>query len=797
MRLEDRDKDHWRALRAVLPSAAAVVGVALSLWLWDSMQRQDLAADIRLASARGQSLARIVDGELQARRQTLERMAARWKDRGGTPRQEWVSDAQRYVDDHASSGFQLLTWLDEQGQALWVAPESARGASDLARALERVEPAMLAAIRGRDGARYARLMRVDDGDSLLPLLVALTAEGAPDGYLMAVFSMKGLLGNLLPEDLIGEFALVVSADGEPVFSFQRAAASDGALWQRYRVDLADDRHWLLEIAPAANGLGAWRTAHIILAAGLLLSLLMGTTIHFALRARGREVDAGRLVRLRTAELEAAERRYRDVVDASPSAMVMVGPDGRIALVNRALERLFGYSRDELLGEPVEVLMPDAMKGAHESYRQAYFNSPRPRMMGQGRDLYGRSKSGEEIPIEVGLTPIQMPDGVYVLSAVIDLTNRKRAERELAKKAAEVEATERRYRAVVDAAPSPLIMVDGTGAIKLINRAAETLFGYEQDELLGQPVELLTPAGTAKHHVNYREDYFAHPEPRAMGQGRDLYGRRKDGREIPIEVGLTPIDMPDGLHALSAVVDLTHRKQAERVLAEQAEELSRSNAELEQFAYVASHDLQEPLRMVRSYTELMEHRLGGDLEEKTRKFMAYVVEGAERMQLLINDLLLFSRVGRRELEMTDLDANRLVSHVVNLLSAALTDQPGAKVTWDELPTIRAAESMLVQLLQNLIGNGLKFHGDEPAHVHVSCAEREGQWCFAVQDNGIGIDPKYAERIFLVFQRLHERHRYPGTGIGLAVAKRIVERHGGKLWFESTPGEGATFFFTLPK
>ncbi|WP_179105577.1 sensor histidine kinase [Vreelandella utahensis] len=362
---------------------------------------------------------------------------------------------------------------------------------------------------------------------------------------------------------------------------------------------------------------------------------------------------------------------------------------------------------------------------------------------------------------------------------------------------ELEAEIQRYRDIIDASPSALVLVNPTGEIVLVNRATERLFGYAREELLGNSVEMLVPASVRGSHHKYRESYLATPEPRMMGQGRDLYGMGRDGEEIPIEVGLTPIHMPDGTHVLSAIIDLTYRKQAEEALARQADELARSNAELEQFAYVASHDLQEPLRMVRSYTELMERHLGQDLDEKSAKAMKYVVEGAERMQLLIDDLLLYSRVGRGELDIARVDVNAVVNHVVNLLSVTLTEQPGASITWDELPTVRASESMLVQLFQNLIFNGLKFHGEEPARVHVSCEEKPAEWLFHVQDNGIGIDPQYAERVFQVFQRLHERDRYPGTGIGLAVAKRIVERHGGRIGFESQPGAGTRFHVTLPR
>lgn len=364
--------------------------------------------------------------------------------------------------------------------------------------------------------------------------------------------------------------------------------------------------------------------------------------------------------------------------------------------------------------------------------------------------------------------------------------------------AELEAERRRYRDIIEASPSALILVGPDGGIVLVNRATERLFGYSREELLGNPVEILIPTSVRAGHKKYRKSYFAEPQPRIMGQGRDLYGLSKSGEEIPIEVGLTPIRMPDGIYALSAIIDLTRRKQAEDALARQADELARSNAELEQFAYVASHDLQEPLRMVRSYTELMQKRLPDDLDASTRKAMKYVVEGAERMQLLIDDLLLYSRVGRADLAIDRVDVNTVVDHVINLVSVSLAEQPGACITRDELPTIRASESMLVQLFQNLISNGLKFHGEEPARVHVSFRELKDRWVFSVQDNGIGIDAKYAERVFQVFQRLHERERYPGTGIGLAIAKRIVERHGGEIGFKSKVGKkGTRFYFKLPK
>jgi light-regulated signal transduction histidine kinase (bacteriophytochrome) len=248
--------------------------------------------------------------------------------------------------------------------------------------------------------------------------------------------------------------------------------------------------------------------------------------------------------------------------------------------------------------------------------------------------------------------------------------------------------------------------------------------------------------------------------------------------------------------VTAVVrDITERKQAQRQLQQHAAELERSNAELEQFAYVASHDLQEPLRIVASYSQLLARRYQDKLDSDANEFIDFIVDGASRMQILINDLLSYSRVGTRGQGFEPTDFNKVIESALQNLELSLEDK-AATVTYDNMPTLMADRVQVMQLFQNLISNAIKFHGDAPPQIHLGVEKQADEFVFQVRDNGIGIDPQYAERIFLVFQRLHGKREYPGTGIGLAICKKIVERHGGRIWVESAPGEGSTFFFTIP-
>ena len=483
-----------------------------------------------------------------------------------------------------------------------------------------------------------------------------------------------------------------------------------------------------------------------------------------------------------------EGRYRGLLEAAPDAMVVVNQAGEIVLLNVQAEKQFGYPRDELLGQVVTNIIPegfaerliaDDLRSAEDALAQ---------QIGTGIELTARRKDGTDFPIELMLSPLDSPEGILVTAAIRDISVRNAADLDLAQ-------AEGRYRGLLEAAPDAMVVVNQAGEIVLLNVQAEKQFGYPRDELLGQVVTNIIPEGFAERLIaddlRSAEDALA----QQIGTGIELSGRRKDGSAFPIELMLSPLESPEGILVTAAIRDISVRKAAEADLEQKVDHLNRSNEELGQFAYIASHDLQEPLRMVASYTQLLSRRYKGQLDADADEFIAFAVDGATRMQQLIQDLLTYSRVGSRGEELLATSSENALGHALTNLRGAIEDS-GALVTHDPLPTVMADEMQLTQLFQNLVGNAIKYQNPGTPEVHVTADRNSGRkWAFSVSDNGMGIESEYFDRIFGMFQRLHGREDFAGTGIGLAVCKKIVERHGGTISVESEPGQGSTFRFAL--
>ena len=484
-----------------------------------------------------------------------------------------------------------------------------------------------------------------------------------------------------------------------------------------------------------------------------------------------------------------EGRYRGLLEAAPDAMVVVNQGGEIVLLNVQAEKQFGYRRDELVGQKVKNIIPegfaerliaDGTRTAAEALAQ---------QIGTGIELTGRRKDGSEFPIEIMLSPLESAEGILVTAAIRDISVRKDAEKHLAQ-------MEGRYRGLLEAAPDAMVVVNQGGEIVLLNVQAEKQFGYRRDELVGQKVKNIIPEGFAERLI--ADGLRSAPKTRWRSRsvrGLSSHGRRKDGSEFPIEIMLSPLESAEGILVTAAIRDISARKKAEAHLLQKVEELNRSNEELGQFAYIASHDLQEPLRMVASYTQLLSRRYKGKLDADADEFIAFAVDGASRMQRLIQDLLAYSRVGTKGKDLLDTSSEEALQQALVNLRGAI-EESGALVTHDPLPTVLADEMQLTQLFQNLVGNAIKYQNPGIPRIHISAARNGGKkWIFSVKDNGLGIDPQYFERIFGMFQRLHKREEFAGTGIGLAICKKIVERHGGSISVESQPGQGSTFSFAL--
>ncbi len=488
-----------------------------------------------------------------------------------------------------------------------------------------------------------------------------------------------------------------------------------------------------------------------------------------------------------AGLREREERYRRLFNTSPDALFLIGADGRFEDANQVALDRYGYSLDDLrMMTPADLAATPELQGRADNRVKTALHKP------SRFEWRHRRRDGYDFPVEISTQPFTLDGQPYTFAQVHDITERKQAEdalREAKKFAEDLIAT----------------MQDGCSVLDLhgvhidVNPAFCGMTGFTREELIGAgpPHPYWPPECLAEITQAFRRTLCDETH------NFELTFMRKNGERFPILVSSACIRDAQGqiVNYFATIKDITERKRAEEILVQSARELTRSNAELEGFAYAASHDLQEPLRMVASFVGLLKERYQGQLDADADEFIAFAVDGAKRMQRLIDDLLEYSRVATRGQPPAPTDAAAALDEALWNLGLAI-EEAGATVTHDPLPTVRADPTQLMQLLQNLIGNALKFGSSEPPRVHVSAretfevSETSKVWEFSVRDNGIGIDPQYHDRIFGVFQRLHTRTEYPGTGIGLAICKKIVERHGGRMWVASQEGQGSTFYFTLP-
>ena len=483
-----------------------------------------------------------------------------------------------------------------------------------------------------------------------------------------------------------------------------------------------------------------------------------------------------------------QQPFRDLLESAPDAMVIVNESGEIVLVNSQTEKLFGYNRQQLLGGPIERLIPSRFRAQHLVHRQDYCADPDVRPMGAGLELYAMRSDGREFPVEISLSPLRTDDGLLFTAAVRDITDRRKAER--------------KFHGLLESAPDAMVIVDQKGEILLVNSQTEALFGFPRKELLGKKVETLIPPRYHARHGGHREGFFLDPRIRPMGLNLDLFALRKDGTEFPVEISLSPLETEEGKYVTAAIRDISERKRFEQELREKNVELENASRAKDRFLASMSHELRTPLNAIIGFTGTLLMKLAGPLSQEQERQLKTIQGSSRHLLSLINDLLDLAKIesGKVEISLESVSVQKLVEEVATTLGP-LAEQKRLKfevqVPLKEI-VLRSDWRALQQILLNLTNNAIKF--TEKGSVRLELHQREingaTQTEFVVTDTGIGIRPEDKDRLFQAFSQVGSTgSRREGTGLGLHVSQKLAELLGGTITFESEYGKGTRFQLSL--
>lgn len=764
-----------------LPPAAAALGVAASLLAWDALVDGERAAARRAAVAELSTVSTVAREALAERLEGLRRTALRWERQGGRTRAEFELEAEVLRESYPS--FRAVGWVGPDLTVRWVHPA---GDNERALGLDVNREPRRAAAYARAAAGQVALtppVPLVQGGVGIVAIAPVQAGRGDLGFTYAAIDPAVLLARDLAEVAAGQ-AVTVAGDGMPAVSVGMPTGA-AALYSAF--DLGGVR-WEVSLEPAPPALAL---PHLVLALGLALSAMLGLAL--AGQARAAAAAGG---------LRASEARHRAVVETAVDAVIVIDGRGAVRSFNPAAERLFGYQAGEVVGRDVSMLMGPADAAAHAGHLARRAAAGGPRVTRLGRDLEGRRKDGSAVPLEASVGTWESGGERLHVGILRDVTQRRRAERELRE-------GEARFRAVFEQAAVGFAIIRLDGTLERVNARLCAMLGYAEGELRGLDI----------WDITHPDDRGPDREwGRALARGEvgtyELRKRylRKGGAVVWVHLTVAVERDAAGraLHFITAVADVSDQVRAEAAVreanltleervADRTRELAELNAELEGFARTVAHDLRAPLRAMAGLSAALEEDYpeGAAVDATARDYLGRIADAATRMDRLIQDLLAYARLSREELAFAPVSLAQVVSDALLQLQAAVREA-GAAVTVDgPLPEVLAHRAVLVQVVANLVGNGVKFvrPGRRPEVRVWAARPAPGRVRLWVGDNGVGIAPEHRERVFQVFERLHGMDEYPGTGIGLAIVRRGVERMGGEVGLEPDPGGGTRFWVEL--
>lgn len=478
-----------------------------------------------------------------------------------------------------------------------------------------------------------------------------------------------------------------------------------------------------------------------------------------------------------------------VVETAVDVIVTIDEQGHILSANSAVRRVFGFEPESLIGRNVTILMPEPYCNEHDQYLRRFLETGEAKIIGIGREVRGKRADNTTFPMDLAVSETITEEGRIFTGIIRDITERKWAEEALRKEKGLL-------KAVVNTAVDGIITIDEDGTILTANPAVSRIFGYAEEELAGRNVTILMPTPYREEHDGYLRHYLRTGEKRIIGIGREVQGRRKDGSVFPLELGVSETQTDEGLIFTGILRDISERKateekiltlnnELEKRVQERTEELEDLVAELQGFTHSIAHDLRSPLRSINGFARILDEEFGERLGEEGREYLDLIANGAIRIGNLMDALLVHARIGRRPLEQSRLNLSEMAE-------AVAASYPEGEFDIEPDMFVEGDPDMVRILLENLINNACKYV--QPDRRPIVSIRREPH-AIVVRDRGIGFDVRYADKLFEPFQRLHSDREFPGTGIGLANVRRIVNKHGGRVWAESQPGEGSAFYFTL--